>query len=48
MERFDDPEIQARFLASVEQALPSCVWIPGADANGRPTAIYVILPLRLG
>jgi hypothetical protein len=48
MERFDDPEIQARLLASVEQALRSCAWIPGADANGRPTAIYVILPLRLG
>ena len=48
MERFDDPEIQARFLASVEQALRSCAWIPGADANGRPTAIYVVLPLRLG
>ncbi len=48
MERFDDPEVQARFLASVQQALRSCAWIPGTDANGRPTAIYVLLPLRLG
>jgi protein TonB len=47
MERFDDPEIQARLLASVEQALRSCAWIPGADTTGRPTAIYVILPLVL-
>jgi periplasmic protein TonB len=24
----------------------SCRWVPGADAQGRPTAIWVILPLR--
>ena len=46
-ERFDDPEIQARLLASVEQALRSCAWSPGADATGRPTAIYVLMPLIL-
>ncbi len=47
MERFDDAEAESRLLASVEQALRSCAWIPGADETGRPTELYVVLPLHL-
>ncbi|WP_041453254.1 energy transducer TonB [Anaeromyxobacter dehalogenans] len=31
---------------AIWNAVQSCKWIPGADAQGRPTAIWVILPLR--
>ena len=30
----------------IQQAVMNCRWVPGADAQGRPTAIWVILPLR--
>jgi periplasmic protein TonB len=30
----------------IQQAVNSCRWVPGADAQGRPIAIWVILPLR--
>ncbi len=32
---------------AIRNALTSCTWVPGADAQGRPTAIYVIMPVRL-
>lgn len=31
---------------AIWQAVTSCRWEPGADASGRPTSIWVILPLR--
>jgi periplasmic protein TonB len=36
-----------RIADAIRNALASCTWVPGADAQGRPTAIYVILPVRL-
>jgi protein TonB len=35
-----------RVALVVWRAVQSCRWIPGADAQGRPTPIWVILPLR--
>jgi len=35
-----------RISASIWSAVQECKWIAGADAQGRPTAIWVILPLR--
>jgi len=32
--------------ASIWSAVQECKWVAGADAQGRPTAIWVILPLR--
>jgi len=30
----------------ISRGLSSCEWIPGADAQGNPTAIWVIMPIR--
>jgi protein TonB len=35
-----------RVAPAIWRAVRSCRWIPGADAQGRPTAIWVILPIR--
>lgn len=35
-----------RIADAIWQAVQSCKWIPGADAQGKPTAIYVMLPIR--
>jgi protein TonB len=35
-----------RITSAIWQAVQECKWIAGADAQGRPTAIWVILPLR--
>lgn len=35
-----------RILAAVFQAVQGCQWIPGTDPRGKPTSIWVILPLR--
>jgi protein TonB len=35
-----------RISASIWQAVQECKWVAGADAQGRSTAIWVILPLR--
>jgi periplasmic protein TonB len=32
---------------AIRNALSNCTWIPGADAQGKPTAIYVIMPVKL-
>jgi protein TonB len=36
-----------RIADAIRNALSSCTWVPGADAQGRPTPIYVIMPVRL-
>jgi protein TonB len=38
--------IPDRILAAVYQAVRSCQWVPGTDPRGKPTSIWVILPLR--
>lgn len=35
-----------RIADAIWNAVQSCKWIPGADAQGRPTAIWVIQPIR--
>lgn len=35
-----------RIVNAVWQAIQQCDWVAGADAQGRPTAIWVTLPLR--
>ncbi len=37
----------ARISEAVRRAVQSCRWIPGADAEGKPTALWVVLPIRL-
>jgi protein TonB len=35
-----------RIAASIWAAVQGCQWIPGTDPRGKPTSIWVILPLR--
>jgi periplasmic protein TonB len=35
-----------RIANAIWQAVKACKWTPGADAQGRPTMIWVILPVR--
>jgi len=35
-----------RIAPAIWRAVQSCRWIAGADAQGRPTAIWVLLPIR--
>jgi protein TonB len=35
-----------RITEVIRQGLASCQWTPGADAQGRPVSIWVILPIR--
>ncbi len=36
-----------RISEAVRRAVQSCAWIPGADAQGKPTTLWVVLPIRL-
>jgi protein TonB len=36
-----------RISEAVRRAVLACNWIPGADAEGKPTALWVVLPIRL-
>ncbi len=31
---------------AIKSAIQSCTWIPGTDPQGKPTALYVIMPFR--
>jgi protein TonB len=35
-----------RVAPGIWRAVQGCRWLPGADARGRPVAIWVILPIR--
>ncbi len=35
-----------RVSSGIWAAIQACKWNPGADAQGRPTTIWVILPIR--
>ncbi|HSN93140.1 MAG TPA: TonB family protein, partial [Anaeromyxobacteraceae bacterium] len=35
-----------RLAPAVEAAIRACRFLPGADAQGRPTALWVVMPLR--
>jgi protein TonB len=36
-----------RITEAVRRAVQACNWVPGADAEGKPTALWVVLPIRL-
>jgi protein TonB len=36
-----------RISDAVRRAVQSCAWVPGADAQGKPTTLWVVLPIRL-
>jgi periplasmic protein TonB len=36
-----------RIADAIRNTISNCTWKPGADAQGRPIPIYVILPVRL-
>jgi protein TonB len=36
-----------RITEAVRRAVQACEWVPGADAQGKPTALWVVQPLRL-
>jgi protein TonB len=36
-----------RISEAVRRAVQACEWVPGADAQGKPTALWVVLPIRL-
>ncbi len=41
------PVPDKRIEDAIRNAVGSCPWVPGADAQGRPTPIWVIMPIRL-
>jgi protein TonB len=36
-----------RITDAVRRAVQACNWVPGADAEGKPTSLWVVLPIRL-
>jgi hypothetical protein len=36
-----------RIAEAVRRAVQACDWVPGADAEGKPTALWVVMPIRL-
>jgi protein TonB len=36
-----------RISEAVRRAVQACDWTPGADAEGKPTSLWVVLPIRL-
>ncbi len=44
--RLMTPVPDQRIFEAIRQALESCRWRAGADAQGRPVTLWVILPLR--
>jgi hypothetical protein len=40
------PDALPDVLASIERAVRGCAWIPGANEDGRPVSVWVLLPIR--
>ncbi len=38
--------LDARVVDVIRRGLHACRWLPGADAQGRPVALWVVMPLR--
>lgn len=36
-----------RIAEAIWRAVQDCKWIPGTDAQGKPTAIWVVIPIKL-
>ena len=41
------PVPDQRIATAIWQAVQSCRWVPGSDPQGRPTSIWVVMPVRL-
>jgi protein TonB len=35
-----------RIAEAIRQAVGSCRFVPGADAQGRPTSLWLVMPIR--
>jgi periplasmic protein TonB len=35
-----------RIAEAIQQAVKSCQFLPGADAQGRPTPLWLVMPIR--
>jgi protein TonB len=44
--RLMTPVPDSRIFEAIRQALASCRWRPGSDAQGQPVTLWVVLPLR--
>lgn len=44
--QFMSPVADPRIGDVIRQALRSCRWIPGSDAQGRATSLWVVMPFR--
>jgi hypothetical protein len=42
-----DPGVRRGLERAATAAVKACAWIPGRDAAGTPTRIFVLMPLRL-
>lgn len=40
------PVPDPRISEAIRHAITTCEWVPGSDAQGRPTALWVIQPFR--
>jgi protein TonB len=38
--------LDERIVEVIRRGLRACRWLPGADAQGRPVALWVVMPLR--
>ena len=36
-----------RVVDAIRKAVGGCAWVPGADAEGKPTSLWVVQPIRL-
>ena len=41
------PVADPRISEAIRSAVLACEWIPGADAQGKPTLLWVVQPIRL-
>ena len=41
------PVADPRISEAIRSAVLACKWIPGADAQGKPTLLWVVQPIRL-
>jgi hypothetical protein len=45
--RSTGPGIDPRNLEAIRRAVIGCEWVPGKDAQGQPSLIWVVVPIRL-
>jgi protein TonB len=45
--QFLTPVADPRISEAIKNAIRSCQWVPGSDAQGKPTSIWVIMPFKV-